>query len=153
MRLLRTCDSSESGGGSPQWRRDRSVRPAAEGNSGGRALVVLGGEEVVGEPPGSVRKLSAVAIGIEEGQGGVSRGEIERRRVELTGDDASAEIELRLLAGEHEGELGKLIRGLVEAIGGRWLPPTVVWGLPERRSSGGGVWRPGCTQRKEKRCK
>jgi hypothetical protein len=129
------------------------VRPAVEGNSGGRALVVLGNEEVVREPPGSVRKLSAAAIGVEEGQGVVSRGEIERRRVELIGDDASAEIELRLQAGEHEGELGKLIRGSVEAIGGRWLPPTVVRGLPERRSGGGGVWRPGCAQRKEKRCK
>jgi hypothetical protein len=72
----------------------------------------------------------------------VSRGEVERRRVELTGDDASVEIGLRLLAGEHEWGLGKRIRGPVEAIGGQRLLPTVVRGLSERRSDGGGVRGP-----------
>jgi hypothetical protein len=42
-----------------------------EGNGGGRAPVVIGGEEVVGELPCGVRKLSAGSIGVEEGQRGV----------------------------------------------------------------------------------
>jgi hypothetical protein len=65
--FLRTCASSESGGGSSQWRRDGSLRPAAEGGQRGRALVVLGGEKVVGELAGDVGKLSAAAIGGEKG--------------------------------------------------------------------------------------
>jgi hypothetical protein len=72
--------------------------------------------------------------------------------VELAGDVASAELGLQLLAGEHAWGLGRLIRGSVEAIGGRWLLPTVARGSPERRSGGGGVGSLGCTQRREKRC-
>jgi hypothetical protein len=83
----------------------------------------------------------------------VFRSEVERRRVELTGDDASVEIGLRLLAGEHEWGMGKRIRGSVEAKGGQRLLPTVVRGLSERRSDGGRVRGPGCAQRREKRCK
>jgi hypothetical protein len=43
------------------------LQPAAEGEQRGRALVVLGGEKVVGELAGDVGKLSAVAIGGEKG--------------------------------------------------------------------------------------
>jgi hypothetical protein len=81
----------------------------------------------------------------------VFRSEVERRRVELTGDDASVEIGLRLLAGEHEWGLGERIRGSVEANGGQRRLPTVVRGLSERRSDGGGVQGPGCAQQREKR--
>jgi hypothetical protein len=43
------------------------LRSAAEGNSGGHALVALGGEKVVGELPGGVRTLNVEVIGGEEG--------------------------------------------------------------------------------------
>jgi hypothetical protein len=39
--------------------------------------VVVGGEEVVGELPGGVRKLGAGSIGVEEGRRGVPHGEQE----------------------------------------------------------------------------
>jgi hypothetical protein len=68
----------------------------------------------------------------------VFRSEVEQRLMELTGDDASVEIGLRLLAGEHEWGLGKWIRGSVEANGGQRRLPTVVRGLSERRSRGDG---------------
>jgi hypothetical protein len=55
----------------------RAVRPAAEVNSGGGALVVGGGTEVVGELQGGVEKLGVEAIGVEEGQRGVLHGEQE----------------------------------------------------------------------------
>jgi hypothetical protein len=74
-----------------------------------------------------------------------------RQRAALTGDDASIEIELRQLAGEHEWELGKRIRGSVEAIGGQRRLPTVVRGLSERGSGGGWVQGPGCAQLRKKR--
>jgi hypothetical protein len=58
--------------------------------------VVVGGEEVVGELPDGVRKLSAGSIGVEEGQRGVPHGEQEAAamwrssavvfRLELEGD-------------------------------------------------------------------
>jgi hypothetical protein len=48
-----------------------------EGNGGGRAPVVVGGEEVVGELPSGVRKLGAGSIGVEEGRRGVPHGEQE----------------------------------------------------------------------------
>jgi hypothetical protein len=48
-----------------------------EGNGGGRAPVVLGGEEVVGELPRGVRRLGAGSIGVEEDRRGVSHGEQE----------------------------------------------------------------------------
>jgi hypothetical protein len=48
-----------------------------KGNGGGRAPVVLGGEEVVGELPGGVRRLGAGSIGVGEDRRGVSHGEPE----------------------------------------------------------------------------
>jgi hypothetical protein len=39
--------------------------------------VVVGGEEVVGELPGGVRKLGAGSIRVEEGRRGVPHGEQE----------------------------------------------------------------------------
>jgi hypothetical protein len=53
----------------------RTVRPAAEMNGGSGAPVVGGGEEVVEELQGNVEKLGVEAIGVEEGQRGVSHGE------------------------------------------------------------------------------
>jgi hypothetical protein len=63
-----------------------------------------------------------------------AHGEAERRRVELVGNGAQAEIGLRLLVGEHEWGLGKPARGSVEAMGGRWLLPTATSTSPEGRS-------------------
>jgi hypothetical protein len=64
---LRTCASSESGGGSSQWRRDRSLRPAAEGNSGAVLWWSWAVRKVVGELAGGVGKLSAAEIRGEKG--------------------------------------------------------------------------------------
>jgi hypothetical protein len=49
----------------------------AKGNGRGNAPVVVGGEEVVGELPGSVRKLGAGSIGVEEGWRRVTHREQE----------------------------------------------------------------------------
>jgi hypothetical protein len=55
----------------------RAVRPAAEVNSGGGALVVGGGEEEVGKLQGGVGKLGVAPIGVEKGRRGVLHGEQE----------------------------------------------------------------------------
>jgi hypothetical protein len=76
-RSLRTCGCSGSDGGDLKRRRGRDRRPAAEGIGRGRAPVVLGGEEVVGELPGGVRRLGAGSIGVEEDRREVSHDEPE----------------------------------------------------------------------------
>jgi hypothetical protein len=48
-----------------------------EGNSGGSALGVVGGEGVVGELPRGVRRLGVGSIGVEEDRRGVPHGEQE----------------------------------------------------------------------------
>jgi hypothetical protein len=63
--------------GSLQWRHDRGRRPAAEVGSGGGGPVVGGGEAVVRELPGGVRKLGAWSNGVDGGRRGVSHGEAE----------------------------------------------------------------------------
>jgi hypothetical protein len=57
-----------------------------------------------------------------------------RRRTATVGKGAPVEIGGRLGAGEHKQRLGKLAEELVEAMGGRWLLPTVASSSPERRS-------------------
>jgi hypothetical protein len=54
--------------------------------------VVLGGEEVVGELPGNVRKLSAEAIGVEEGRRRVFHGGLEAAAVAFVGSGIPAVI-------------------------------------------------------------
>jgi hypothetical protein len=54
--------------------------------------------------------------------------------VDLVGKGAPVEIEGWLGAGEHEQRWAKLAEESVEAMGGRWLLPTVASSSPEGRS-------------------
>jgi hypothetical protein len=82
--------------------------------------VVVSGEEGVGKLPGGVGKLDVGSIGVEEGRQGVLHGEQGRRRAAIAGSGAPAGIRWWLGACEHEQVLGKLSRGLMGAMGGRW---------------------------------
>jgi hypothetical protein len=61
----------------------------------------------------------------------------------VVGSGAPAEIRWHLGAGEHEQRLGKLARGSMGAMGGRWRLSTVASTSPEGRSRAAvviGVW-------------
>jgi hypothetical protein len=57
-----------------------------------------------------------------------------QRRTAVIGKGAPVEIGGRLGAGEHEQRSRKLVEESVEAMGGRWLLPTVASSSPEGRS-------------------
>jgi hypothetical protein len=111
---LRTLGRTESGGDGLKRRCSRDGRPAAEGISGGRAPVSLGGEEVVGRLLGKVRRLGAGSIKGEEDRRETFHGELEAAAAALVGKGFRPGLKGDWGVRKHERGSGQLARGFHE---------------------------------------